>query len=339
MKTTIIWFLFTTAHIVSTVPVNTVISNSSEDLVTVPRFIKFPDGEGNLHDVDLEAPVDQKLLDEINRNPANNLYLLYTRRNPTFPQMLVNKNDNSIFNSNFNPRVPTVVIVHGWFSNQDSDINSVVTNACLRREDVNVIVMDWSRLANSNYVTATTGVPAVGRGLGQFLAFLNSVTGAHFTQMHLVGFCLGAHVVGYAGRELEGRVARVTGLSPAGPLWNYNSDRLNPNDAIYVEAIHTNSGNTIGGLGIGSDVANADFYVNGGVSQPDCKTNICSHNKSWRYFADTVFYNDIIGTECISSWQITMDICNGTRLHMGNNDLKKWGSGRFRANTKRRYPF
>lgn len=84
-------------------------------------------------------------------------------------------------------------------------------SAFLRKGDVNVIVMEWRRLAISDYVTAVAGVPAVGRGLGQFLRFLNSVTGARFETMHLAGFSLGAHVVGNAGRELNGRVARITG--------------------------------------------------------------------------------------------------------------------------------
>lgn len=44
-----------------------------------PRFIKFPDGEGALHDVDLEAEPDMEVLDEVTRNPANNVYLLFTR--------------------------------------------------------------------------------------------------------------------------------------------------------------------------------------------------------------------------------------------------------------------
>lgn len=71
--------------------------------------------------------------------------------------------------------------------------------------------MDWRRLALSTYTTAVRGVSDVGRGLGQFLAFLNTVTGAPIESMHLIGFSLGAHVVGNAGRELGGRVARVTG--------------------------------------------------------------------------------------------------------------------------------
>lgn len=71
--------------------------------------------------------------------------------------------------------------------------------------------MDWSALASSGYTTASNGVPAVGRGLGQFLGFLNTITGAAYNETHLVGFSLGAHVVGNAGRELGGRIARITG--------------------------------------------------------------------------------------------------------------------------------
>ncbi|CAH0687767.1 unnamed protein product [Spodoptera exigua] len=336
MRVTLLCLFVAAAYTASAVPLN---SDFSEDR-EYPRFIEFPDGDGVMHTVDLEAEPDYELLDEISRNPANNVYLLYTRRNPTSSQTLVMNDIASIYNSFFNPHVPTVVIAHGWLSNQESDLNPTIRDALLHKEDVNVIILDWKKLASSlSYNTAVKGVPAVGRGLGQFLNFVHYVTGAPLNSMHLVGFSLGAHLVGNAGRELGGRVARVTALDPAGPLWNYNSNRVNPEDAIYVEAIHTDGGYTIGGLGIGSDVANADFYVNGGISQPGCLTNICNHNNAWRYFAATVTYNHIVGKGCSSSWQITWDNCKGEELHMGNNDLKKYGSGRFRANTSRRYPY
>lgn len=150
-------------------------------------------------------------------------------------------NANSITKSNFNPGVPTVVIVHGWLGNQYSDINptirdgtiqfiiavsnnniiwpkrNVVSNhyfyisAYLDKSDVNIIVLDWAVLAMLNYPTAVAGVPNIGRGLGRFLSFLNEVTGAPYNRMHLIGFSLGAHIVGNAGRKLGGRIARVTG--------------------------------------------------------------------------------------------------------------------------------
>lgn len=76
---------------------------------------------------------------------------------------------------------------------------------------MNVITVCWRYLAYRDYVTAAHGVPAIGRGIGRFLIFLNSVTGVRFDQMHLIGFSLGAHAVGNAGRETGSRVARVTG--------------------------------------------------------------------------------------------------------------------------------
>lgn len=116
-------------------------------------------------------------------------------------------------------------------------------------------------------------------------------------------------------------------MDPAGPLWNLNSNSLGPNDAVYVEAIHTDGGYTVGGLGIGSDVAKADFYVNGGTSQPGCLTNVCNHNRAWKYFAASITYDHLVGKECASSWQITWNSCKGPQLHMGNGDLKKYVSG------------
>ncbi|CAH2049273.1 unnamed protein product, partial [Iphiclides podalirius] len=302
-----------------------------------PRFIEFPDGDGVMHTVDLEAEPDMELLDEINRNPSNNQYLLYTRRNPRRAQTLTINNANSVTSSNFNARNPTVVIAHGWLSNQNTNLNPAIRDAYLGKSDTNVIVLDWRRLAASDYATAARGVPAVGRGLGQFLTFLNRVTNAPFNTMHLVGFSLGAHLVGNAGRELGGRAARVTGLDPAGPLWNYNTNRLRPTDGVYVEAIHTDGGAS--GLGIGSAVANADFFPNGGNSQPGCLASLCNHNRAWELFAATVTHNHLVGQQCTSTLQITMNNCRGSRLNMGNDILTKTGSGLYRLDTQRRYPF
>lgn len=54
-------------------------------------------------------------------------------------------------------------------------------------------------------------MPLIGRNIGQFIAYLNSVTGAPLSSMHLIGHSLGAHVAGNAGRVFDGQVARVTG--------------------------------------------------------------------------------------------------------------------------------
>ena len=85
-------------------------------------------------------------------------------------------------------------------------------SAFLQNADVNVIVLDWSALANRSYSTAKGGTAEVGRGLGQFVIWLNSL-GMAYNRVHLVGFSLGGHLVGNAGRETGSRVHRITGKS------------------------------------------------------------------------------------------------------------------------------
>lgn len=70
------------------------------------------------------------------------------------------------------------------------------------------------------------------------------------------------------------------GLDPAGPLFSTRNpeSRIDSGDANYVECIHTNGPTLlIIGLGIGAGICDADFYPNGGTSQPGCLMNTCSH--------------------------------------------------------------
>lgn len=48
------------------------------------------------------------------------------RRNPDTAQTLVMNNEDSIRFSYYNPSLETVVIAHGWLSNQNTDMNAVI---------------------------------------------------------------------------------------------------------------------------------------------------------------------------------------------------------------------
>ncbi|RVE54444.1 hypothetical protein evm_000929 [Chilo suppressalis] len=298
------------------------------------RYVWMPDGEGVPHLVDLHEPVDTAILH--GRNGANNQYRLFTRQNPTSHQVLVNGNINSVWNSNYRANRPTKVIVHGWNSNGNSNINPTIRDAFLAVEDCNVIVVDWRALANSNYLTAASGVPSVGQFLGNFLVWLFNNAGGNWNQLHLVGFSLGAHIVGNAGRQAGGRPVRITGLDPAGPLWGGNSNALNANAGGYVEAIHTDGGL----LGIFNPVGDADFYPNGGRNvQPGCDGSGCSHARSYEFFASSVRTNHFVGRRCTNINQAQNVQCTGATFNMGNAIMNKRGNGLFGLRTGAAWPF
>ncbi|CAG9796746.1 unnamed protein product [Diatraea saccharalis] len=297
-----------------------VIKDPTADYKEGDRFFYFPgDGDDTLHLVDSQEPIEQDFILNYARNPDNNAYWLFTRNNPDQQQVLHLNDAASLHNSNFDTSKDTVFLVHGWNGNGNNKMNKRLKEAFLQNNDVNIIVLDWNRLANRNYVTARNGVPAVGRALGQFINWLVSL-GASYDKMHLVGFSLGAHLVGNAGRETGGKVSRITGLDPAGPLWSRNTDRITEEDAQYVEVIHTNTNF----LGYTNPCGDADFYPNGGGSMPGCWTNTCSHGKAYDYMASTVTYNHLLANQCDTLRDATRNRCNGDLNPMGNSDLNKY---------------
>jgi pancreatic triacylglycerol lipase len=76
-------------------------------------------------------------------------------------------------------------------------------------------------------------------------------------------------------------------LDPAGPLFSVRNaaGRLDASDANYVECIHTNGPTLVlVGAGIGAPIGHADFFPNGGTSQPGCLTNTCSHGRAVDFY-------------------------------------------------------
>ncbi|XP_013194664.2 pancreatic triacylglycerol lipase [Amyelois transitella] len=298
------------------------------------RFIWLSDGEGVPTLVDLNTPVDEEAL--ASRTGANNQYWLYTRNNPTTAQIITHGNVDSILHSNYVASKPLMVIAHGWTNNGNHQVNTMLTEAFLAAQDVNVIVVDYRTVAALNYVSAVFRVPDVGQHLAEFLSWLIETGGGTWDNVHLVGYSLGAHVVGNAGRAAGGLPARVTGLDPAGPLWQTNRNRLSIGDGQYVEAIHTD------GLyqGIYRPIGDADFYPNGGVNpMPGCVDSGCSHARAYQYFASSIYSNHFVGKSCQNIIEAGANRCQGSLLNMGNNILNKRGSGLYGLSTGESWPF
>ncbi|XP_022363917.1 phospholipase A1 member A isoform X2 [Enhydra lutris kenyoni] len=181
-------------------------------------------------------------------------FLLFTPLDPSCGQLVQESSD--IQNSGFNVTLGTKLLIHGFraLGTKPSWIDKFI-GSLLRAANANVIAVDW--------VYGSTGV---------YFSAVENVLGVPESSIHIIGVSLGAHVGGTVGHFYKGQLGRITGLDPAGPEYTKASleERLDPGDALFVEAIHTDADN----LGIRIPVGHVDYFVNGGQDQPGCPTFI-----------------------------------------------------------------
>ncbi|XP_011306825.1 pancreatic triacylglycerol lipase [Fopius arisanus] len=241
-------------------------------------------------------------------------YLLYNRRSPSPHELLIDDFD-SIRTSPLNNTLKTYFIIHGYLDNGDKSWILRAKLELLLREDCNVIVVNWIGGAGPPYPQAVANTRLVGAMTARLASQLIEVGGVPPRRIHAIGHSLGAHTCGYLGYHLRSRygyrLGRITGLDPAEPHFSHTSPmvRLDPTDADFVTAIHTDSSPFMtGGLGIGQPVGHIDFYPNGGKNQPGCNHGVlnsitiekgsfvkgikrflsCNHIRSYDYFIESI---------------------------------------------------
>ncbi|MCJ8732407.1 hypothetical protein PDJAM_G00211030 [Pangasius djambal] len=197
-------------------------------------------------------------------------YLLLTRRNADCASLFTQDclNHTQKHTAHFNSTLPTKVIIHGYraLGRKPSWVKGLA-QALLEMEDANILVVDWLCGASYSYNQVVYNYKEVAV---QISILINQLTtsGINLESFHLIGISLGAHVAGFVGTLFAGKLGRITGLDPAGPMFKNAdpSDRLDPSDAMFVEAIHTDSDY----FGISIPVGHVDFFVNGGLDQTGC---------------------------------------------------------------------
>lgn len=198
-----------------------------------------------------------------NTNASSVQFWLFTRQNP---------NDAKILNgtSEIDISKPIKILIHGWQGNAVIKYINVIRNAYLKQYDCNVISVDYSEYAATDYVTAYTNVLPVANAVADFICNMSDTLSPEY--LHIVGHSLGAHIGGVAGYQVQQKCqttnGRITGLDPAGPFFqdNEKSRRLDSEDAILVDVIHTNQGQ----FGYIGKCGTVDFYPNCGNDQPNC---------------------------------------------------------------------
>lgn len=201
-------------------------------------------------------------------------------------------------------------------------------------------------MAGTVYTSAVGYASGIGKYLATMIDFLVDDQHASLPKIHIIGHSMGAHIAGFAGIFLGKRkVGRITGLDPAYPLfYSFSSDyRLGPEDADFVDVIHTSAGT----LGFGEPIGHADFYPNGGVAkQPGCKGiveilgHVCSHSRACDYFVESIENVNAFNSYSCDSWQnYTLGKCSHTNpIHMGDK-TPKTARGKFYLETNSLKPF
>ncbi|XP_054742093.1 pancreatic lipase-related protein 2-like isoform X2 [Anastrepha obliqua] len=268
------------------------------------------------------------------RSTAQVYYYLYTNENPTTADMLVTDDTESLQKSHFNKNNPTKIIIHGWQSNGNTALTTLIRDAYFSKGDYNIIAVDWSDKAkNIVYSIAVSHVAEVGAQVAGFIDFLYQKGGLSFETSHVIGHSLGAHISGYAGKNVKyGTIERITGLDPALPLFSYDkpAKRLNQSDANYVESIQTCGGL----LGFLKPIGKGAFYPNGGKSQPGCGIDLvgsCAHSRSYIYYAEAIGSDNFPSMKCGDYEEAISKSCGVTysSIHMAATSNFVNGFGEF----------
>ncbi|XP_025208504.1 lipase member H-A-like [Melanaphis sacchari] len=249
--------------------------------------------------------------------------------------------------------LPLKVTVHGWHGSENVIYGVYeINDAYIGLGGFNIITVDWSSFASySEYAYSAAVALTVGTGVAVFLENVVNLTKISPTDIHLIGYNLGAHVVGRCAYRFRlGKIGRITGLDPIKILRNNKNIHvppLNRDNAQFVDVIHTSGGK----FGYNGPLGHVDFYPNEGkVGQPGCHDLLspflelqkCSQQRSYEFYRDSVKYNSsLIGTKCNLYDDFVYHRCdNNEKIPMGHNAKPSTsGGGTYFLVTNDKSPF
>ncbi|XP_034256703.1 pancreatic triacylglycerol lipase-like [Thrips palmi] len=231
-------------------------------------------------------------------------FILYTNsQNLSYP--IANASDLPA-DPSFDTNKPTALYVHGWRESNQSESAGVMSRAFLQRGSHNFILLDWGPYVAGPYFTSYQRLPAVGAAVGA--AVMRMVdAGLSPETFWPIGHSLGGQLCGNLAGNINFTLNRMTGLDPAVSA-NPAIPQLSRDDAVLVDVIHTDAGFN----GYDGNDGTIDFWPNGGRRpQPGCRfgetdfynaLTLCSHQRSWRFFAESVNSETAFPAVSCPSW-------------------------------------
>nr|XP_050041793.1 pancreatic lipase-related protein 2-like [Dermacentor andersoni] len=248
------------------------------------------------------------------------------------------------------------IIVHGFLSSAKTNWMQDMKDQILDKENASVVLVDWSKGCGSvlGYSTAAANTRIVARSLALLVKTLVDAGAVKPEHVHYIGHSLGAQTGSFFGKDvkqLTGRlVGRITGLDPAGPLFESYGVHLTKDDAAFVDVLHTSIGRgwtdvVQGRLGMSTSCGHVDFYPNGGREQPGCwRFSSCSHSKATEFYAESVRECDFPTRSCKSYADFVAGKCapscedGRTCGHMGHPARVPLTGDHFTKTTKQQCP-
>lgn len=267
------------------------------------------------------------------------LYYLFTRTNPILPIEI--DEDTAV-----NASKPTNVVTHSYIGNGLETYLLEIKNKFLKKEDCNVILIDWS-MNNGGFERGHVVAKVVGMQIGEELSNWFS----NYKLLHFVGTGGGAAVMAYAARQINKNsenkelIRRLSLLDPMVTFFNASNqlEKLDARVASSVIVYHCDNY-----IGISTPVGTVDFYINGGVRpQPGCHDNnigpfesiygdsekvLCSIVKCRSYFLNSFNSNITKALKCNSSEEFYAGLCNGNQQIIFGENLPEDAKGTYFVN-------
>ncbi|XP_071579851.1 phospholipase A1-like [Temnothorax nylanderi] len=199
--------------------------------------------------------------------------------------------------NNIDPSKQVAFVTHGFLSSGNTT-NFRELSSQLEQKGYTVFAMDWSQGACTNgipiikfagYPAAVKNTREMGELIASYVKTCVKDCGVPVKNIIFIGHSLGAHVSGFAAKEVDkmglGKIKLIIAADPAKPLFGRKKcdDRLCKSDAGCVKVFHTST------LGISYRIGHLDLQFNNGNMQPGCGVDVsCSHSRSISYITDSL---------------------------------------------------